>query len=189
LLADRHLLRIDGRATSGPATLTLTTSSGQAVALGPVTVVDLPRVTAIPAVPYGANVSFGNVIRLLGYAIDPLPVHPGTQLRLTLYWQATGLPDTDETVFVHLLDGTGKLVAQADAPPGGTAQPTSTWEPGQVVTDVHTLTVPATLAGGVYHLQLGLYNLQSGTRLAAAGPGLPGDADHADLAQNVLIQP
>jgi hypothetical protein len=189
LLADRHLLHIDGRATTGPATLTLVTSSGQAVALTPITVVALPRTTGLPAMPFPTDIRFGGVIRLAGYALDPAAAPRGTAVRVTLYWQASGLPSADETVFLHLVDAKGNTVAQADGPPGSTAEPTSTWEPGQVVTDVHTLALPATLPAGTYHLQVGLYALQTGDRLPAAGPGLAPGADHVDLAQDLLVRP
>jgi hypothetical protein len=169
--------------------LTLVTSSGQAVALTAMTVVALPRTTGLPTMPFATDVSFGGVIRLAGYAIAPAMAPQGSPVRVTLSWQASGLPDTDETVFVHLVDAKGAIVAQADGPPGSAAEPTGTWEPGQVVTDVHTLVLPATVSAGAYHLQVGLYNLQTGVRLPATGPGLAPGADHADLAQDVLVQP
>lgn len=187
-LADRHLVHIDGRATPGASTLTVTTASGQAVALGPVTIVPLPRATLLPPMPYTSNITFGGVIRLAGYALDPASPTVGVPLRVTLYWLATGLPSSDETVFVHLIDAAGNLAAQADAPPGAVAEPTSTWEPGQVVTDVHTIPLPATLAAGAYRIQVGLYNLQTGARLTASGSGLSSGADHTDLAQHVLVR-
>ncbi|HEV7214825.1 MAG TPA: hypothetical protein VGP33_06835, partial [Chloroflexota bacterium] len=188
LLADRRLLRLDGRATPGAATLTVTTASGQAVALGPVTVVPLPRATVLPPMPYAGNVIFGGVIRLAGYALTPTSPTAGASLRVTLSWQTIGLPSSDETVFVHLIDATGKLAAQAHGPPGAASEPTSTWEPGQVITDVHTIPLPATLTAGAYRLQVGLYNLQTGVRLPANGPGLTSGADHIDLAQDVRVQ-
>lgn len=188
LLADRRLLHIDGRATPGAATLTVLSANGQAVALGPLTVVPLTRATVLPPLPFTSGVSFGGVIELAGYALDPPSPKAGASLRVTLSWQAIGLPSSDETVFVHLVDATGKLAAQADAPPGMAAEPTSTWEPGQVVTDIHTIPLPASLPAGAYRLQVGLYNLQTGVRLPASGPGLSSGADHTDLAQHVLIR-
>jgi len=50
------------------------------------------------------------------------------------------------------------------------------------------LVIPGVVAGA-YHLQVGLYTLQSGARLTAAGPGLKGGADYATLAQDVLVGP
>lgn len=188
LLADRHLLHVDGRAPPGEVTLTLVTAAGQTIALGPITVVALPRATTLPAMAHTADVGFGGIIRLAGYTIDPPTARPGAPLRVTLYWQAIGLPNTDQTVFVHLLNAAGTLVAQADGPPGSTAEPTSTWEPGQVITDVHTISLPA-LPAGAYHLQVGLYNVQSSVRLPATGAGLTTGADRVDLAQDVLVHP
>lgn len=181
LLADRHLLAVDGRATPGPATVTLIAPDGSATALGPLTIAALPRQLTLPPIPRGLAVTFGPAIRLAGFGLSPSQGTAGARVQLTLYWQATGRPALAETAFVHLVDGSGKLVAQADGPPGGTAMPTSIWEPGQVVVDTHTLTLPPGLPPGIYHLHVGLYNLASGARLTASGPDLAPGADDVDL--------
>jgi len=56
---------------------------------------------------------------------------------LTLWWRATAAPETDYTIFVHLYDAAGNLVAQADGVPNDGLSPTRIWQPGDVVRDVH----------------------------------------------------
>jgi hypothetical protein len=59
---------------------------------------------------------------------------------LKVAWVAARKPERDLSVFVHLLDTGGKIVAQADqlAPVYGW-RPTSTWRRGEVVRDVYAL--------------------------------------------------
>jgi hypothetical protein len=125
------------------------------------------------AAPVQAN--FSDQISLLGYeAGQPAP---GKNLSVTLYWQAqSGIP-VDYTVFMHMLDTSGSIVAQADAPPKAGWLPTSWWEPGKLVVDEHWLAVPAALPSGDYRLQVGLYLPDTGERLALTGSG----QDAADL--------
>jgi 4-amino-4-deoxy-L-arabinose transferase-like glycosyltransferase len=108
---------------------------------------------------------FGTSIELDGYEVDG-----ATPRRLTLRWRASQPPPRDYTVFVHLLDEAGRLIAQADAMP---ARPTSTWQAGEPISDTRALP----LAPAARSLRLGLYELSSGQRLPIEGGG-----DALDLA-------
>jgi hypothetical protein len=105
----------------------------------------------VPTRPLQAN--FNDELTLLGYDLQ----FDGPTLRLATYWQAlTPLP-VDYTIFVHVLDDAGQLIAQHDAPPQGGRYPTSIWDTGEVVIDEVTLTlspgaVPAQMAVGLYRL-------------------------------------
>jgi hypothetical protein len=99
---------------------------------------------------------------------------PGDMVPLRLYWRATATLDQDYTVFVHLLDGSGWLVAQADSQPRGGAYPTSVWAAGDVIPDDHKLNLPAHLTPGDYTLSVGLYLAPNGPRLPLKSPA--GDA-------------
>lgn len=108
------------------------------------------------------NVSLGEAIHLAGYEID---VGPETvDVRLT--WGAQAVPDADYTVFVHLVDDTGDLLAQRDGPPAGGSYPTSWWLPGDIIEDRHTVALPATHASSAT-LYVGMYNASTGARLPA----------------------
>jgi len=65
------------------------------------------------------------------------------------------------TVFVHLLDEEGHIVAQHDGWPVDGMRPTFTWEQGEELLDVHRFTLPrdlpserATLVVGLYHSEM-----------------------------------
>jgi hypothetical protein len=70
----------------------------------------------------------------------------------------------DYTVFVHVLDPNGQLVAQSDLQPGGGYAPTSSWPIGRPITDRHGVVLPPTLAAGEYQIVIGLYG-PDGVRL------------------------
>ncbi|HLY67161.1 MAG TPA: hypothetical protein VKU60_16615, partial [Chloroflexota bacterium] len=89
---------------------------------------------------------FGDEIELTGYSLS------GSQL--LLQWQALKAPRLDYTVFIHLLDSSGQLLAQADAQPLEGDFPTTLWQPGETVLDPHQL--PA-LPPGVARIEVGLY--------------------------------
>jgi hypothetical protein len=122
--------------------------------------------------------TFEQGIRLVGYDVAPPPYAPGQTLRLQLYWLAQQRPAEDYTVFVHLLDGAGQLVAQQDNPPVRGTRPTSTWEPGAVIVDPYDLSIPGDVAPGEVTLMVGLYRWPDLTRLQVRnqeGTALPDD--------------
>jgi hypothetical protein len=135
--------------------------------------IDLPdRVHILPARPLreadvrsAPTAQFGGKIRLLGHRVE----ERDGALDLTLYWQAGETPDGDYQVFVHLLDGSGRMVGQSDGPPVGGYYPASTWLPGQIIADLHS--VPLSGEGRPATVAVGLYDLASGERLPAAAAG------------------
>jgi hypothetical protein len=132
------------------------------------------RETQVESAP---SARFGDTIRLLGHRAE----RRDGALDLTLYWQASALPDRDYQVFVHLLDGAGQIIGQDDGPPMGGYYPTSAWLPGQIVADLHHIPLPegASLAA----IAVGLYDLGSGQRLPAT------DASGARLQDDALVIP
>ncbi len=127
------------------------------------------RVRVVPAQPLrvppqrAAQADFGSAM-LIGFDA-PESVRPGEAVPLRLYWRAVSLLDQDYTVFVHLLDSSGKLITQADSQPRSSAYPTSAWAAGDVIPDDHTLNLPANLAPGDYVIRVGLYLAPNGPRL------------------------
>jgi uncharacterized membrane protein len=71
----------------------------------------------------------------------PLVLKPGQSFRVSLYWQALAAPEAERTVSLRAADGTGWLYAQHDGLPAAGSKPTSWWQPGQQVRDVHYLTL------------------------------------------------
>jgi hypothetical protein len=109
----------------------------------------------------------GPAIHLLAAEVTPAAGITST-IVLTLTWQTLAPLETDYTVFVHLLAGETK-VAQADSWPCGGECPTHEWQSGEIVVDVHEITLPARLQAGPYRVALGLYDGVTGERVAVAG--------------------
>lgn len=96
------------------------------------------------------------IYRLL--SAGPIVLQPGQNLRVDLYWQALAAPEGERTVSVRLADETGFLHGQHDGVPGLGSKPTSWWEPGWQIRDVHYLTVAPQSSSGPLLLELVLYD-------------------------------
>jgi len=98
---------------------------------------------------------------------EPLVVQAGRPLHLTLTWRALASPRDSFTIFIHLIDGTGRDVAGHDYTPLGGACPSylwfPKWLPDQTLTDPYRL--PADLPPGDYWLEVGMYGMTSLRRL------------------------
>jgi uncharacterized membrane protein len=138
----------------------------------------LPAMLSLQAL-IPTDASFGPTIRLTGFWLGDNDLQPGATLPILLQWTADQPPQTDFTVFLHLLAPAGHRVAQSDAYPTWlTPQPTSHWSPHQPVLDSHLLSLPADLPPDTYTLQLGLYDIQTLERLP-----LPDGSDALKLGQ------
>lgn len=124
---------------------------------------------------------FGGQIALDSAQVVGTP-SPGGKLRVDLRWSARDVPKADYTAFVHVLDGTGKLVAQIDAQPTGGVYPTSAWLAGDTIVDSMTVQLPANLPPGPYQIQVGLYDVKTMQRLPVTG------ADGKSSDDTVVIQ-
>lgn len=100
---------------------------------------------------------------------------PGDTLHLRLTWQATGPFYRDLKLFLHLLDGSGQMVAQVDPLAGAGAGPqeadyfTSYWDPGELIVDEVVITIPPDAPPGPYRLAFGLYDGDTLERLPVVG--------------------
>jgi len=108
------------------------------------------------------NFQLGDAVRLHGYNLELSS--DGEELSLTLYWTTLGPMPADYHVFVHLVDATGKLVAQRDAPPLGGEYPTSAWRVGERLVDTYEVKLSSVPIGS-YTVYVGMYLLSSGERV------------------------
>lgn len=129
--------------------------------------------------PRSISAVFGNEIELVGYQIGAPPTsaagagqatwaRPGSIVPLELLWTSLNKPAANYKVFIHLLDGNGKLASQRDMEPVSGFRPTTTWKVGEKIQDLAGLVIPAATPEGRYSIELGLYRPADGTRLRLA---------------------
>lgn len=147
-----------------------------------------PTAAAPPADATPQVFRFGDVLELVAYSAPPSPWSPDAPLNVTYYWRVLRQPDRDYSVFTHLRDSRGAIVATRDAPPLLGSRPTSHWRPGELIADFHPLGFdPLPLAPTDVSFEIGLYD-ESGQRLPvfdAGGAGQPWD--EADFGSYPLL--
>lgn len=111
------------------------------------------------------SANFGDAIVLQGYTLSPKVIRPGTTVNLTLFWQATNPVPDNYSIFLHLRDQAGNIVAQTDYQPFNGAYPTRNWQVGQRLTDRQSFPLPPDMPPADYTLVVGLYNPDDLTRL------------------------
>jgi hypothetical protein len=103
------------------------------------------------------------------------PPRSGDTLHATLTWQATRPFYRDLKLFLHLLDASGQVIAQADPLAGAGASGqgedyfTSRWQPGKLILDDVAISIPPGAPPGSYRLALGLYDGDTLGRLPVVG--------------------
>lgn len=122
-------------------------------------------VAARPAINVGAE--FGDTLRLLGYDL----AESGDTLIITWYWQAAAPIPTDYTIFTHLRDSSGQIVAQQDSQPHRGWYPTSIWGEGEIVAETVVLSRPQDTSTSYYQLAVGIYQLATLERLPVVYQG------------------
>ncbi|MGQ9502854.1 MAG: hypothetical protein ACUVSF_00285 [Anaerolineae bacterium] len=120
-------------------------------------------------VPQRRPAMFEEGIALVGF--DAQLDEAATWLRVTVFWQAMRALRRDLTVFVHLYDAAGRLVASHDGQPVYGYLPTTRWPVDELIPDRHDFPLPADLPAGDYVLTTGLYDPVNGTRLAVTVDG------------------
>ena len=161
VVIDRHQPRIPRDLKAGDYELQLQVEDvdGQSLGrfhLGIVSIEKIERSFATPQDMLPANATFMDTFELTGFKLNP-----DEQLTVDLYWRSLKETETDITVFVHLFNEAGELVAQHDSWPQAGAYPASLWLPPEIVKDTHTLLAPP----GLYSLAIGLYQAETGERL------------------------
>ena len=150
------------------------------VALGQLIVEDRPRRFELPPAGEDLNANCGEGVRLARFEL-PSRGAAGATVPLTLTWQAGGATTRNWKVFIHIFDSAGVKRTQNDGYPVDGQALSSSWQPNEVIVDVHSVPLPADLPAGDYTVRLGLYDERTGERLPC------GDGDTVTLPQPLRV--
>lgn len=132
-----------------------------------------------PGGPAPGRTIIGGFAEYLGHDVTGLVWYRGDKAFVSLYWRPTdeAPPSKDYSVFLHLVDGEGNLIAGWDGEPLMGAYHTRYWRPGETLLDWWEVPIPADIPAGPVELRIGLYDPLSGERLPVVVDGQPaGDA-------------
>lgn len=132
----------------------------------------LARIQVAPVQPSEAEVRAATLLQsrvgdhfvLARYALE---LDGSRRPRLTLYWSSLARTGTDYTIFVHLVDSTGRIAAQKDAQPYDGRYPTSAWEPGEWIVERYEFVLPDQ-ARAPLSFEIGMYAYPDLQRLAVS---------------------
>ncbi|MCC7451829.1 MAG: PD40 domain-containing protein [Anaerolineae bacterium] len=115
-----------------------------------------------PGSPAGAiytkKAKFGEFITLESAGLNSQKLRAGDVLKVSLQWTATQPIAKRYTVFIHLLDASGKLVAQQDRELGNNPVNVTPEPSDQRIIDTHDFVLPDNLPPGVYSVEVGVYD-------------------------------
>jgi 4-amino-4-deoxy-L-arabinose transferase-like glycosyltransferase len=122
--------------------------------------------------PVESPAVFDGTLQLLGYQPLWTAISVGHRLELLSYWRVVQPPTADLTVFIHLLNEKGELVAQHD----GLDVAMRHLQTGDELAQLHTIPLPADLPPGNYSLRIGLYQSDTLHRLSVMVAGESADS-------------
>jgi hypothetical protein len=141
--------------------------------------------TAMPVMQQTVNVRMGDVADLLGFDLSGQANN--RNVNLTLYWRARQETSTSYKVFVHLLDARAAIWGQRDAVPRNGEAPTTSWIPGEIISDTYSIPVQPDAPLGEYEIGIGMYSQPSGTRLSLTNVTGQYIGDHLILGRVAIV--
>lgn len=116
--------------------------------------------------PIAINATFGDALTLTNAGADTAQVQPDATVTLRLNWQLDKPLNKNYSVFVHLVDESGVIVAQRDMHPGQGNLATSQLNAPRIWSDHYTLRISSLeFAPKTLHWRVGIYDAASGARL------------------------
>ena len=105
-------------------------------------------------VPNKSNLQFGDYLRLLGFDLPDGEVISGSQVSISLFWQAITEINFDVFFITEMVDKKGNTVVSSQGSQANERYPTSQWAAGEVVHDFQDIAIPASVPSGTYRLRL-----------------------------------
>lgn len=106
--------------------------------------------------------SYNDLVELRDMTLDTVT---DRHIAVTLRWVSVEPLAPQDTVFVHILDSSGMVIAQQDGDSFMGMIPLTLWQPGDVLEEYRTIPLETSLPPGEYTLSVGLYNRASLDRI------------------------
>ena len=178
-----HELKIPADA-NGHAVLKVTAPSGQSLVLAEYDIPKSDHTFVEPSIQQRLDANFAGVGALVGVNL-PAMVKAGETFPVDLIWKASATSSTAYTVFVHLLDAQGQVIAQSDAQPvsASGSRLTTSWIEGEYIVDSHQMVFSNAAYTGPATLEVGLYDAATGNRVS-----LDQGSDHAVIPGSIEVR-
>lgn len=105
-------------------------------------------------------VLFGDAVQFLGYDLQTPVVAAGEEVRLATFWRLNQ-PLEEAMMFTHVISPDKQPIAQADR----LDAPSNFWVKGDLLIQLHEMTLPGATAAGEYPLSIGIYTPSNLERL------------------------
>lgn len=122
-----------------------------------------------PARQLTSNMSWENGLTLQSLEIPEGSLVDEDLLPVLLKWRVSEPIEQHLTSFVHLVDSEGQILGQIDRTPGNGRWPTSSWLPGDTVSEIYQLELSGGNPLGCYGLRFGFYDALGNLAMEASG--------------------
>jgi hypothetical protein len=100
----------------------------------------------------------GDVARVDRITLSSNDIYPGDSITLSVIWHPLQRTLEPVTVYVHLIDEVGAVIAQRDTYPGLGRAPTTSWKTGRPFEDVYRIDIPESVySPTIARVKLGMY--------------------------------
>ncbi len=151
---------------TGEADLVIKAADGTEQTIRHYQIANVDHVFTAPLMQIRVGAQYETVGALAGVDLPEKNADRTKDFPITLYWQASEPSSTAYTVFVHLLDANGQVIAQSDAQPAQYSRPTTGWIKGEYIVDEHRLSFSRQDYTGPATLEVGLYDPLTGKRVS-----------------------
>ena len=124
-------------------------------------------VGAVPPDTTRTDANFANTMQLVAWSA-PARLRAGETGRIRLYFRSLAKTERDWKLFVHADNAGTKRRFWADHFPGGGADSTAFWQPGEIILDEFALQVPSDADSGAVDVWLGFYHFGSRAPVVSA---------------------
>jgi hypothetical protein len=109
---------------------------------------------------------FGGRVAFLGYEVVGGPsAAPGDVVTVVTFWRVLASGSAQTITFLHLLDAGGAVASGYD----GFGAPPNRWIAGDTIIQLHRFLIPGDMPAGLYPLELGWYERDTGQRWPVDG--------------------